>query len=176
MADAFEHLSTTTLGSDAASVAFTSISSAYEHLQLRMAVKSTQGTAGSLIVRIQFNSDTGTNYSHQGLDGYQSTDTQREAAGVDEIAVYGGGTDTMNVHQFGGIIVNIHDYANTSKFTSVRSMGTNIADGTSNEESIVSLTGGVWESTAAVSSITLLSNVGDFKTNSEFSLYGMRSS
>ena len=173
----YEALATTVLTSSASSVEFTSISSDYEHLQVRMIYKSTKGTQGAVQVRIQFNSDTGTNYSYQGLEGYQSNAGIHENTAQDEIHVWGGGTNTMGVGTFGGTVVDILDYRNVNKFTSVRSIGSLVSDyTTSSQDNVVAVTGGLWGSTAAITSIKFLPNQGSWKSGCEFSLYGWRSS
>jgi hypothetical protein len=66
MAITYEPIATTTLGSAAADVTFTSISGTYTDLVL---VAVTQiGSSGDYL-GVQFNSDTGTNYSRTRLSG-----------------------------------------------------------------------------------------------------------
>ena len=65
--DAFDLLETQTLGTAAASVTFSSLSTYaadYQHLQIRMVAKSADGVSSNLRdLRIQVNADTAANYA-----------------------------------------------------------------------------------------------------------------
>ncbi|NBQ97859.1 MAG: hypothetical protein EBU12_06490, partial [Microbacteriaceae bacterium] len=56
----YSQIASTTLGSAASSVTFSSIAATYTDLVI---VVQAAVTAGSIALRMQFNSDTGTNYS-----------------------------------------------------------------------------------------------------------------
>jgi hypothetical protein len=70
MAITYEPIATTTLGSAAATVTFSSISGAYTDL---IVVANLAQSAGSNSLRFRLNGDTGSNYSATILRGYGST-------------------------------------------------------------------------------------------------------
>lgn len=174
MADIYEFIARQKPTSDTASVEFTSIPATYEFLQLRIAAKTTKGGQNAAQVRIQFNSDTGTNYHYQGMEGYFSSDTWNENFSQDEIHVWGLPTNTMWAQTHGCVIIDIGGYADTDRKTSVRSIGGTLSDAGGGQDTIVGLSGGIWTNKAAVTSIKLLPSSGNFREKSEFTLYGWR--
>ena len=70
-------------------------------------------------------------------------------------------------------IVDIHDYASSTKNTTVRSLvgwdSNNDVDG-----GYIRLTSGLFNNTASVTSISLVDLGGNFTTTSTFALYGIK--
>lgn len=142
-------------------------SGVYKHLQLVYIGRGTT-TQGAPVLR--FNADTNyLNYANHILQGNGSSVTSaslqstfRQGMQISSIAPSG---DPANA--FGGGVVDILDPFETTKNTTIRSLG-----GTS---SIVQFFSGVWLNTAAVSSITLsfFGESGGYATGSRFSLYGV---
>ncbi len=174
MADAYEHIATTTLGSDTASVTFSSLGS-YEHLQIRASARSTLNTTpGYDGIDCRFNSDAGANYDQQGLHGFNSADAQDEHAGINDLRFWAVASDPSNSNLFGGFVLNILDYRNTNKNTSVRVYG---CRGPDSSNGFVFFGGALWEDTSAVTSVLLAPQSGsNWKSGSSFDLYGLRSS
>jgi hypothetical protein len=73
---------------------------------------------------------------------------------------------------FGGSIVDILDYANTSKNKTVRTL----TGADRNGNGLIGLRSGYWNSTAAVSSISIIATSGStgFAQYSSFALYGVK--
>ena len=178
--NSYESISTVTVGSGgAANIEFTSISSAYTHLQLRYFERATGSYNGGYVDGIQFNSDTGSNYSWHELLGDGSSASA--AAGATQTSMRAGrmpgGGVTASV--FGTTIVDILDYANTNKYKTVR-----ILAGGENNTAIstvlgsVGLSSGLWRSTSAITSVSLYSAAtgANFTTNTQFALYGIKGS
>jgi hypothetical protein len=126
-------------------------------------------------LRIRFNSDsTDANYRGHFLTANGSTVTASNAAGAD----YGGqmmisdfvpGTlATANVFEVG--IIDIHDYASTTKNKTVRFF----VGADRNGAGSVRLGSVGYFSTSAISSIQLLPDPTGFVTNSTFALYGVK--
>jgi hypothetical protein len=161
MASTYEPIATTTLGSAASSVTFSSISGSYTDLVL---VFSGQFSAASKQIALQFNSDTGTNYSATGLGGTGSaTESFRDSSkGYMPL----GYMPTANAQLVS--IINIMNYSNTTtNKTSVSR--SNDAGG------YVSAGVGLWRSTAAITSVTALAYTGaNFNSGSTFTLYGIK--
>ena len=163
-----EAIATTYLEADASSVTFSSLGS-YEHLQLQMSVR-TDDTDHDM-VRINFNSDTGSNYSRHYMRGYVTSTQGGAFTGV--AYLYGGwipGAD-MDAADYGTTTVDILDYRNTSKNTTVNWLVGAAID------TNVYFVSGMWDSTAAVTSIAMTPHQGtNFVRGSEFTLYGLKSS
>lgn len=173
---AFESIATTTLGSDTATITFSSIPSTYQHLQIRIMAKNAFTTnRGVSLSRMRMNSDTASNYSYHRLTGDGAT-----------AAASGGATQTyiyfMDTNGFGASdnstfatgIIDIHDYASTTKNKTVRSFsGVNQNSATASEQSI-GLESGLWISTSAITRLDITSGGGNWKTGSTFALYGIK--
>jgi hypothetical protein len=157
----YAKIASTTLGSAVNSYTFTSIPSIYTDLIIIGSVSS----ANTDDVKIRFNSDTGSNYSSTNIYGTGSTaaSARRTNETAATIGFYATGMGTNN----SPMIINVMDYANTTTYkTAISRSGR--ADG--DTEAIV----GLWRSTAAISSLTLLvNNSNNFATGSIFTLYGI---
>ena len=157
----YTKIASTTLGSAAASVTFSSIASTYTDLVL---VCQTKATSSAPNTRMQVNSDTGTNYSTTILSGNgSSASSSRYSNTTFSLVDLEGYNDATNVKN---TIINIFNYANTTTYKTLLSRAANAALGT---DAIVSL----WRSTAAINSITIFPNVSTFVTGSTFNLYGI---
>ena len=166
---AFELISSQILTSSASSVTFSSIPSDYKHLQVRALVQTSNGNYNGEL-NVQFNGVGGTSYSHHALwgnggsvisDGTTSTD------GIERIYVTGSTTASV----FGAVIIDILDYSSTNKNTTVRSL-----NGYAGSNGEIHLTSGMFNNTAAVTSITFdsASAAQNLQSGSRFSLYGVR--
>lgn len=158
----YESISTVTVGAGgSSSILFTSIPSTYTHLQLRIM----EGFSGSgFNPKINFNSDTGTNYSWHYVLGNGSTASV--GAGATQAFMYLNSNQafpTPTVH-----VVDILDYANTNKNKTIR-----VLDGfDANGSGYIDLWSGNWRSTSAVSTLTITG--GTFAQYSSFALYGIK--
>ena len=149
----------------ATSLTFSSIPSTYTHLQIRAITNDASGEE----VGIRFNGDTATNYSHHYLRG---TGSVAQASGsATQARINFMGVTVNSTTTVGASIIDIIDYASTSKYKTVRAfMGYE-----TNSGGIVYLSSGLWQSTSAVTSLTVL-NIGGFafRTQTVFSLYGIK--
>ncbi|CAB4157891.1 hypothetical protein UFOVP688_55 [uncultured Caudovirales phage] len=166
----FESIATSTAGSAVPSISFTSIPQTYTHLQIRGIARSSNATNGDFIY-VQFNTDTANNYTYHllnsdGSSAISASGTSQAGAGAPRISA---ASDTANV--FGAVVIDILDYANTNKNTTIRTIGGYDANGSGSSR----LTSGVWLNTAAVTSIAIKSgNAGNLAQYSSFSLYGVK--
>jgi hypothetical protein len=80
--------------------------------------------------------------------------------------VQGGATASV----FGAGVIDILDYANTSKYKTIRTLSGWDKNGGGN----VGLSSGLWLSTSAISSIVIGSQTGNLVTNTQFALYGIK--
>jgi len=167
----FYQIATTTLGSAQSSITFSSIPQDYTHLQIRGIARSSNATDGDYFY-VQFNSDTGNNYTYHLLNGTGDT-TPNSAAATAQAGAgaprFSAGSNTANV--FGVVIIDVLDYTNTNKNKTVRTIGGFDGNGTG----ISRITSGVWLNTAAISSIVIKSgNAGNLTQYSSFQLYGVK--
>ena len=114
---------------------------------------------------MQFNGDTGTNYSCTNLYGNGSTAGSNRRTNASNMRL-----SQENFNADGSIttvIINVLNYANTTTYKSVLSRS-NVASQEVNAR--VNL----WRSTAAINSITLFGAAGNyFSAGSVFTLYGI---
>ncbi len=172
-----EAIATTYLEADAASVTFSSIPATYEHLQLRVNARSDRVNYVDTI-ELNLNGDTGTNYSIHFMGGYNTSTTAFGGTGYTYMQIVHCVTTLgAPASEYGGLIIDILDYANTNKNTTV--MDTAWASGLNVSASLrplVTFTSNLWADTAAVNSIVLAPNVAsNFTRGSEFTLYGLNS-
>ena len=172
-APAFESIASANGTGSSDTITFSSIPSGYESLQIRATMRETGsgGTAGTWDFRVRFNSDTGTNYAYHQLfgDGTAATATGNASATyfeylnlVPKRATTADVTNTM--------ILDIHDYKNTSRNKTLRGFMGYDLNGTGR----VTLGSGVWMQTSAITSITIYMVGVNISTSSTFALYGVK--
>ena len=170
----FYSIATVTAAGGETSLAFSSIPSTYNHLQLRGILKDSYvtGTGGENNCKLQFNSDTSSLYPTHQLKGDGTTASAGGSTGVSFIAYsiweyFGNATNTFAVN-----IVDIIDYANTSKYKTVRSFGGEDINGTATGG--IHLGSGYWPSTSAITSIQISGFLSGAAAGSTFALYGIK--
>jgi hypothetical protein len=160
-------LATSTLGSAAASVTFSSIPATYTDLVLVLQPASTTFADN---IGLNFNSDTGSNYSSTNLSGNGAGGAAsggRAASPYIQVTNIIGTTGTL-----GAMTSTIHimNYANTTTYKTVLSRTGQLGATYNGNEVIVSL----WRNTAAINTIVIKqSGSPNFITGSTFSLYGI---
>lgn len=167
----FESIATVTVGSGgASSIEFTSIPGTYQHLQVRLLGRTTSAVATTNF-RTRFNSDTGSNYALHRIDasgasvsavGYPSLDRMD----FDRIA---GASATASI--FGASVLDILDYATTSKNKTVRGFGGCDTNG----GGYLMVESGLWMSTSAITTIYMEpTGGGNWVQYSTAALYGVK--
>lgn len=160
-------ISTTSVGSGGvASVTFSSIPTTYTSLQIRANIKLS-GASGDVNAYIRFNGDTGANYVWHVLTGTGSSTIATAVTSTTSILT---GQALANNANPGAFITDIHDYLSTTRNKTVRSFAGHDENGSGQSF----LTSGLWLNTAAVSSITIITNGTGIAQDSKFSLYGMK--
>jgi hypothetical protein len=174
---AFDALASVTVPSGGlSSIEFSGIPTGYKHLQLRGLVRNTGFDAGGARqnLRIQFNNDTGSNYNSHGLIGNgTSASSYFETVQTSAMPSYGmiPMTDaTANI--FGAHIIDILDYANLSKFKTLRFLGG--VDTNNSTSGYSNLGSGAWRNTNSIASITIFPQAGAFAEFSSYALYGVK--
>lgn len=167
----YESIQTVAVGSGGQStISFTSISGTYKHLQIRLIARGNNADLyDSLIFKV--NSDTANNYTFHSLGGNGSTPS---AGGVNPYGGFrgpeiAGATSTTGI--FGVCVADLLDYTNTNKNKTMRMLGGVDRNGSGG----ISLTSGVWMSTAAITRIDITPVFGStFVQYSSFALYGIK--
>lgn len=160
------------LGAAAASITFSSIPSTYRHLQLLITGRSDSATPIYTYVRMSFNGDGGANYYYEELNINNATVGSSSAVAQTGLVI-GAITNSTNTADRAGVIdLTIPRYAGTTfhkSFTSLTQAAvTSVASGQYNF-----MHGGTWASTAAITSITLAPNSGNFIAGTVVTLYGL---
>jgi hypothetical protein len=168
--EAWVGIATTTLGSDTATVTFTStddgqVGDFSQYMDLVVIQYCQSDTEQNS--RIQFNNDTASNYTLQELYGDGAND-----------AAYAYGTAYIlcgyiprvadGANDFGCNITHIFDI-NSGKYKSTLSQFAADKDGSG----YVGMTACTWKSQAAITELDIYPHTGDFKTGSMFSLFGV---
>jgi hypothetical protein len=171
-AGSYESIATTTLGSSAASITFSSIPSTYQHLQIRFMSTPTGTTASDEVLYMTFNSVAGTSYTYHEIWGNGASVT---ANGVDSLPYtrFIGQSDLTvgSDDAFCVGVIDIHDYKSTSKNKTVR-----VFSGYDNNGGgRVNLSSGLFNNTGAISTIKIeRSGSTNMAAGSVFSLYGIK--
>lgn len=167
-AGAFEQIATVFGTGSSGTITFSSIPATYKHLQIRMTPRSNDANA-TAPVSMTFNSDSGANYASHFLQGYGSGIWSSNATTQTSMSLRSGAANSgvSNVHA--PYVVDVLDYASTNKNKTVRTMQGHVLTGSFQ----VSLISGLWQSTAAVSTVSI-TTVGSFITASRFTLYGIK--
>lgn len=154
-------LATTTLGSDSATVTFSSIPATYRDLVLVINGKTTR-SGNSNDVRIQVNADTGNNYSYVQMFGDGSSALSYSGASQDHYPTTFAGTGAT-----ASALIHFIDYSATDKHKTFLSRGDSAAWG-------LAALAGRWANTNAITSIKIYSSVtGDMASGTTFALYGI---
>ena len=164
---AFYSIATATGTGSSATITFSSIPSTFKLLQIRInaTTASAQGTN-----YLAFNGDTsGTNYALHRMQGNGTT-------------VVAQGFTNLNNYRWAKLgsfatypsvaIIDIQDYADTSKYKTIRNFNGQNDNTTGTTSSQVELSSGLWMSTSAITSI-VISNDFNWTTGSTFALYGI---
>ncbi len=160
--NSFESIATVTVGAGGAStISFSSIPSTYQHLQIR----ATYNFPTYANLRMQLNGATNnTNLHYMYGDGSSVTAGRDTASNIISLQ-FGFGTP------FYVQILDLLDYANTNK----NKVGRHLGGVDYNGSGGVYLVSSLYETTSAVSSISITSNNGtNFSQYSSFALYGIR--
>lgn len=155
------------------SVTFSNIPQTYAHLQVRGIARNTSHSGGGAEqnLRMQFNGDTASNYSDHWIAGDGSSASASNELTTSMMLAYGIiPMDTETANSYGTFVTDLVDYANGSKYKTIRSL---IGKDT-NGGGYIFLSSGNWRSTSAVTSLVLYPQAGSFAQYSSFALYGVK--
>jgi len=157
----FESIATTTLSTSTATITFSSIPATYKHLQIRCLVQASAG--GNSALSLNYNSDTtAANYYRHAVLGDGSTVSTQAA----QQFYIGSITDNA----WAPNIIDILDYANTSKYKTARCL----AGRENNSTGSVFFTSHLWMNTNAISTIVVSPATNNFVQYTQIALYGIK--
>lgn len=169
----YESIATSIVGAGGTNtVTFSSIPSTYKHLQIRAILKNGRTSAGTSPMYFTFNGDSTSSYASHLLYGSGST-AYAEAASTQTrmFSAYAIGIASGYDNVFSGLVVDVLDYAVTTKNKTLRTLfGTSL----NNEQLDVGLGSGLYYKTDAITSISITSPSTPLQQYSHFALYGIK--
>ena len=157
----YEPISTTTLTGTQANISFSSLGS---YTDLILVCNPINTSAGSDI-GLQFNSDTGNNYSATWVNGNGTSAVSSSIASYSYTPVLQPVSGQSTVYS-GQAIIQIMNYRNSTTYKSVLTRYDDAAKSTGAEI-------GLWRSTAAITSLLMKPGTGSFASGSTFTIYGI---
>lgn len=168
----YESIATVTVGSGgASSIDFSSISGTYQHLQIRLIARVSNADTGDNIF-LQFNGDTGSNYSWHYLEGDGSTTYAGGASSQTKILSGRASAANATSSIFGVSVIDILDYSTTGqKYKTVRCLCGLDRNGSGS----VTMESGLWQNTNAITSIKILNGSStNFVQYTQAALFGVK--
>lgn len=167
--NSFESIATVTLASPTATVSFSSIAGTYKSLQIRLMAKTAGASVESMDMKL--NGVSTSSYFTHYLNG---NGTSAGASGLGPFTsirpLYSSLAPTGS-SGFSGAIIDIIDYASTSKNKTIMTIGGYDNNGSGN----IGLVSGLYfANTNAITSIAFTNGSGNFVTGSTFALYGIK--
>lgn len=169
LANSYESIATANGTGSSGTITFSSIPSTYKHLQIRAVAP-----VGNFITgKLQFNSDTGTNYTRHTLLGNGGGTTQSTNSGASQTYIQIANDNGYGRSSYAyAMVIDILDYTNTNKYKTMRMLAGFDTNNTDGGEAC--LESGLWISTSAISTITFGLTSGNFPTTAKFALYGIK--
>jgi hypothetical protein len=170
----YESIATVSVTSNTATISFTSIPSTYKHLQIRYIARDNRATTGFDNMFMKFNGGASATYSWHRLVGSGTAASSTASPSSGDIALSEAAISRGNNASgiFAPGIIDILDYTDTNKYTTVRALH----GGDSNGGGSMLLTSGLWYgSTNAITSIDFTAeSASSFVQYSHFALYGIK--
>lgn len=157
----YESIATTTLGSAASSIDFTSITNTWTDIRLVLVTTTSAGSS----IRMRFNSDSGTNYSRTYILGdgaIADSGTNATQSSINSPSSASTTIPTMTT-------VNIFSYAGSTYKTILMTSSSDL-----NGSGTTGNTVGLWRSTSAITSVNLFLGSGNFAIGTTATLYGIK--
>ena len=168
---AYDALGAVTVGAGGVStISFTGIpQTGYNHLQMRLILKTTGGSNSDGGVVYRFNGDSSSSYVGHTIRGSGSSVTSYGGTGTAAGMGFATGSNSNNTNTFATFIIDIFDYANLTKSKTTRSLDGYELPGV---EGSVFLTGNAWLNYDGINSITF--SGATFVEHSRIALYGVK--
>ena len=159
----YEPIATTTLGSAASSITFSSISGSYTDLRCVLVFT---GNGGNASASLRVNGDSGSNYSLSRLTGDGASASSSRDTSQTNILLTGNPYATSTIPQLTEI--DIFSYAGSTNKTFLVK-----ASADRNGAGYVEYAVALWRNTSAITSIVISSAVNNFATGTTATLYGI---
>lgn len=172
----FELIDSVIVATATSSVTFASIPQTYASLHIRYLAKDTTTSTTPTTFRLQFNLDNAGNYTNHYFYGDGSAASATGLVGSTAIAMTfaiptSGGGGLSNT--FGVGLIDIHDYASTTRNKTVRTQYGADAN-TASVNYRMTMHSGLWLSTSAINRIGISGTGIAFETGTVVALYGIK--
>ena len=156
----------------AANIEFSSIPGTYDDLLIITSLRTDRASQTNDNINIRFNGDTATNYSRTQMVATGTSVSSARGSSATSITTTQAPGNSANANTWGTATILIPAYKNTSKNKQVLHRGAQLDN--SNSTFFLGLYSGLWRSTSAITSITLLPNTGpNIVQYSTATLYGV---
>ena len=179
-----EAIETVYLEDDCATIKFTGISWAYQHLQMQISGRSTVVGDGYRIIYMRFGGDWGddsvdsaTNYRRiyfRIYAGGAGAYTYSSASYLSPARILEDGYDTGNVYS--PSIIDIFDYQNASKRSTIHFTSHGASEDSSGANGEIAMGGGLWNADSGIKTIEITQQDNDFTRGTMVALYGWKNS
>lgn len=166
----YEPIATTTLTGTQATIDFTSISGSYTDLVISLYAQNAAASTGTRTGLMKLNSDSGANYSYTTINGNgtaaASTRASSQSGGIfyAELVRAGNGAN-----MFGFARISLFNYAGSTNKTILSESSADL-----NGSGFVNRIVGLWNSTSAITSISLIGGSEGFASGTRATLYGIK--
>ena len=156
-------------------ITFSSIPQTYKHLQIRGTQQVAYGSTDYGNTGLRLNGYTGTGYTYHFMRAYydgSSSNKQVGGVGTGSIsyALCSVGFLNQSLDTVFGSMYEILDYTSTSKQKVIRAT----SGGTYSTKGILQFGSSLWNSTDAITSLSLFASNGSWTTRTSFTLYGIK--
>lgn len=173
MAFTYSKLAEVTVGSGGAStIDFTNIPQNYTDLVVKCSTRDTGNNAGRSYVYLQFNGNTGANYTYKWIAGYDSNQTL-STGGTGSVQTLVGVTADVGATSstFGNYEIYIPNYtSSTAKSLSADA----VSENNSSSSWMNLMSASLWSITSVINRITLNAGTTSFAQYSTATLYGVK--
>jgi hypothetical protein len=167
MPGTYEPIATTTLGTAASNITFSSIPSTYTDLRLVFVGYAGSGSFANF--RITFNSDNGGNYSRTTLGGNGGSPSSFSNTNQTYIDL---GIANLSISQPSMHIMDLFSYAGSTNKTILLNNGMEFNGGS--YAGAVELLVGLWRSTSAINTIRIATSSNTYIAGTTATLYGIK--
>lgn len=165
-----------TSGAGSTSYTFSAIPNIYKHLQLRISTQSGDSSSNLDPIRITLNGDSTSSYYYTELyagPGGTFDNSRTNGTPISYLPCATAYPNGAPVNSLAIATIDFIDYNKTTKTKSVRSLYGVKDNSSTSTLNKIAVFNGVWNNTAAISSITLTTTSGTQFLNPTISLYGI---
>lgn len=175
----YENIQTILINGATSSITFSNIPQNYKHLQIRILAQTNRATYNIDGLRLRFNGDSGNNYSYHSITADPTTGGTTVGASYSSAQsniLFGQVGTTVATNVFGVSIVDLLDYANNTKYKTLRALsGVETNGGAGGYSGYNGLYSGAWINFNSIYSINIYSDTSSsIQQFSSFALYGIK--